>query len=67
MSHRSGKYPQLWGRWREWQILADRARSDGFDYLVDKHHPAANAGWETIDKCIAGLKADLESRQIRMF
>jgi len=48
--------------WRDWGRIAGKARLDGYDDLVDRYSPPADAGWRKIDKCIAGLRAALASR-----
>lgn len=49
--------------WNDWHKIAYQAMGAGRRDLVTKHQPPGNAGWRKIDKCIAALRADLESSE----
>lgn len=47
--------------WMDWLHIAKQAHMASQSALVAKHKPAVNAGWKTIDKRIAALRADLQA------
>ena len=47
--------------WKDWLHLAKQAHAAGQTLLVRKYQPADNAGWKTIDKRLAALRADLQA------
>lgn len=50
---------------RDWRSMADRAIAAGRADLVEMHAPAANAGWRTIDKAIAALRAAMADEEVQ--
>jgi hypothetical protein len=50
--------------WEDFNKLACKAVDLGLeDYEITKYTPVPQAGWRTIDKCIAGLRAEIAKRE----
>lgn len=47
--------------WKDWIHISQQARAAGKTMLAKKYRPALSAGWRTIDKKIAKLRAALEA------
>lgn len=47
--------------WNDWRNMAQRAMDADKADLVAKYEPKPDAGWRTIDKCKAKLRAELEA------
>lgn len=48
---------------RDWEILAEKAASDGFGGLVDKYRPSSGAGWREIDRRIGLLRDAMVAKE----
>ena len=48
--------------WNDWRKMAQRAIDAGKAELAEKYQPKPDAGWRTIDKCIAKVRAELEAQ-----